>query len=213
MPTDKHRIAAYVPQAVYLSFEAFKQERLLNDSQAINAILTEFLAVNPDEAKREPLTIDKLRSELFDELANAVMDLRSELLSELLSELKSMSLPESVSESMSESKSDILLESDSEPDNDSPTSSSSESNSNLLSEPLSSAVEVEATEPSSDSLDGINDEQMAKLLTVDMGTVRRWKKGERKPSKANANLFDRWEVRDNLWYKLINKLGDNQNDG
>ncbi len=68
-----------------------------------------------------------------------------------------------------------------------------------------SLIEAEAT--------GLNDEQMANMLTVDVGTVRRWRKGERKPSKANANLFDRWEVRDDLWYQLTTNSGDNQNDG
>ena len=66
-----------------------------------------------------------------------------------------------------------------------------------------SLIEPEAIDSPVDSLDGLRDEQMAKLLTVDVGTVRRWRKGERKPGKANANLFDRWEVRDNLWYQLI----------
>lgn len=56
--------------------------------------------------------------------------------------------------------------------------------------------------------DGLSDEQIAKLLSVDVGTVRRWKKGERKPSKANANLFERWEIRADRWHQITTNKGD-----
>jgi DNA-binding transcriptional regulator YiaG len=70
-------------------------------------------------------------------------------------------------------------------------------------------IQTEAIEPIADSSIGLNDEQMANMLSVDVGTVRRWRKGERKPSKANLNLFDRWEVRDDRWYQITTNLGDN----
>jgi hypothetical protein len=248
MPTDKHRIAAYVPQSVYVRFEAFKQERLLNDSQAINAILAEFLAVNPDDAQREPLTIDKLRSELFDALDNAVMDIRRDLFGELKSKSLPKSLSESVSslpiESLSESTSEPLIKPDAmpsgEPSSESVSSLPIESLSESTSEPLikpdampsgepssesHSSLSIEPTgeltsdtliEPDSESLskpladssEGLSDEQMANALSVEVGTVRRWRKGERKPSKANADLFDRWEVRGNRWYEITTNSGD-----
>jgi hypothetical protein len=70
-------------------------------------------------------------------------------------------------------------------------------------------IKTKAIEPIADSSIGLNDEQMANMLSVDVGTVRRWRKGERKPSKANLNLFDRWEVRDDRWYQITTNLGDN----
>ena len=70
-------------------------------------------------------------------------------------------------------------------------------------------IQTEAIEPIADSSIGLNDEQMANMLSVDVGTVRRWRKGERKPSKANLNLFDRWEVRDDRWYQITTNLGNN----
>jgi hypothetical protein len=216
MPTDKHRIAAYVPQSVYVRFEAFKQERLLNDSQAINAILAEFLAVNPDDAQREPLTIDKLRSELFDALDNAVMDIRRDLFGELKSKSLPKSLSESVSslpiESLSESTSEPLIKPDAmpsgEPSSESHSSLSIEPTGELTSDTLIEPDSESLSKPLADSSEGLSDEQMANALSVEVGTVRRWRKGERKPSKANADLFDRWEVRGNRWYEITTNSGD-----
>jgi DNA-binding transcriptional regulator YiaG len=69
-------------------------------------------------------------------------------------------------------------------------------------------IQTEAIEPIADSSNGLSDEQMANMLSVDVGTVRRWRKGERKPSKANANLFDRWEIRGDRWHQITTNLGD-----
>ena len=47
MPTDKHRIAAYLPKEVDEKFQAFKKEREVGDSQALVLILSEFFGGEP----------------------------------------------------------------------------------------------------------------------------------------------------------------------
>jgi DNA-binding transcriptional regulator YiaG len=71
-----------------------------------------------------------------------------------------------------------------------------------------SQIEAKAIEPIVDSSDGLNDKQMAIMLKVDVGTVRRWRKREREPSKVNADLFDCWEVRGDRWYQITTNLGN-----
>jgi hypothetical protein len=194
MPTDKHRIAAYVPRAVYVRFEIFKQERLLNDSQAINAILTEFLGVNPDEARRELLTIDKLRSELFDVLDNAVMDIRSELLRELKSSLLNEPNSNSFSGSLNELESILSSESNLSSNNDLLSSSLSESSTNP------SIKTTAATNENSQNID-ITPVQLADLKKIHdrVGKVTKAK------SKKLLDLGLIAQIGDDL---ILSKLGE-----
>jgi hypothetical protein len=85
MPTNKHRIAAYLPPEVDEKFQAFKQERGVGDSQALILILTEFLEVAHQVAHNSSLSFDTLKGELRSELLSELNSKFSELKSELLS--------------------------------------------------------------------------------------------------------------------------------
>lgn len=101
MPTDKRRIAAYLPDELEAAFQKYKKDNgIPGDSQAIISIFTEFfgathsvayLGESPPqlpsitELDRDELK-SELQSELKEELAN---ELQNELLGELRSELKS----------------------------------------------------------------------------------------------------------------------------
>ena len=88
MPTDKHRIAAYLPPEIDEKFQAFKQERGVGDSQALILILSEFLEVAHPMSHDSSLGIEaskgELLSELLSELDVRFGELRGELLSESL---------------------------------------------------------------------------------------------------------------------------------
>jgi hypothetical protein len=88
MPTNKHRIAAYLPPEVDEKFQAFKQERGVGDSQALILILTEFLEINREISHSSSLNIEALKGELLSELLNELDfrfgDLRDELLNNSL---------------------------------------------------------------------------------------------------------------------------------
>ncbi len=87
MPTDKHRIAAYLPPDIDEKFQAFKQKTGVGDSQALILILTEFLEVSRQMTHAGSLDIETLKSELLEELLSE-LDIRfSELRSELLGKL------------------------------------------------------------------------------------------------------------------------------
>jgi hypothetical protein len=85
MPTDKHRIAAYLPSEIDEKFRAFKQERGLGDSQALIQILTEFLGVSQEVSRSSLLNIEALKGELLSELLSELDTRLGELKSELLS--------------------------------------------------------------------------------------------------------------------------------
>lgn len=85
MPTDKHRIAAYLPPEINERFQAFKQEKGIGDSQALILILTEFLEVAHQVTYSSSLDIDALKSELRSELLSELNSKFSELKGELLS--------------------------------------------------------------------------------------------------------------------------------
>ena len=74
MPTDKHRIAAYLPPEVDEKFQAFKQEKGVGDSQALILILTEFLEVSREVAHDSSLDIEALKSELRSELLGKIAE-------------------------------------------------------------------------------------------------------------------------------------------
>jgi hypothetical protein len=80
MPTDKHRIAAYLPPEVDEKFQAFKHERGVGDSQALILILSEFLEVSHQVSHSSLLSIEALKSELLSELDIRFDELKSELL-------------------------------------------------------------------------------------------------------------------------------------
>lgn len=84
MPTDKHRIAAYLPPEVDEKFQVFKKERGVGDSPALILILTEFFGVSREVSRSSSLDIDVLKSELLSELDNRFSELRDELLSKSL---------------------------------------------------------------------------------------------------------------------------------
>jgi hypothetical protein len=93
MPTDKHRIAAYLPPEVDEKFQAFKEERGVGDSQALILILTEFLEVSREVSYVSSLDIEALKGELLSELLGELDFRLSELKSELLSKpLKSVEI-------------------------------------------------------------------------------------------------------------------------
>lgn len=105
MPTDKHRIAAYLPKEIDEKFQVFKQEREVGDSQGLILLMSEYFGVSQQVtySSDSPLVkqveeLSSLLNELKSELTTKVGEERiSELKSELLSELK-------VSSSNSESR-------------------------------------------------------------------------------------------------------------
>ena len=50
---------------------------------------------------------------------------------------------------------------------------------------------------------GMTRKEFAKFIGVSGEAIRKWEKGERKPSEGNADLFDRWEIRDGIWYPIL----------
>jgi hypothetical protein len=95
MPTEKHRVAAYLPAEIDEKFQIFKQERGVGDSPALILILTEFFGVSREVSHSNSLDVDALKDELLNELLGE-LDIRfSELKGELLSKpLKSMGIIE-----------------------------------------------------------------------------------------------------------------------
>lgn len=85
MPTDKHRIAAYLPLEIDEKFQAFKQEKGVGDSQALILILTEFLEVSHQVTHSSSLDIEALKDELYSGLLSELNSKFSELRGELLS--------------------------------------------------------------------------------------------------------------------------------
>jgi hypothetical protein len=92
MPTDKHRIAAYLPKEVNEKFQVFKKERGVGDSQALIIILSEFLEVSHKVAYSD----DSLLVERIEALNREVEDLKLDVAAglerskvDLLGELKS----------------------------------------------------------------------------------------------------------------------------
>lgn len=96
MPTDKHRIAAYLPKEVDEKFQVFKKEREVGDSQALILLMSEYFGVsqqvtylNDSSLVKQVQELSSLLSELKSELSTKIGEERiSELKSELLSELK-----------------------------------------------------------------------------------------------------------------------------
>jgi hypothetical protein len=87
-------------------------------------------------------------------------------------------------------------------------------NKNIPSDDSSNSEQVVLDPPDSpelgdDDLVGMTHKQMAQSLRVSDDSVRRWATGKAKPSKEHADLFDRWEVRDNLWYQIKTNSEDN----
>jgi hypothetical protein len=99
MPTDKHRIAAYLPKEIDEKFQVFKQEREVGDSQALILLMSEYFGVSQQMtySSDSPLVrqveeLSSLLSELKVELSTKIGEERiGELKSELLSELKNSS--------------------------------------------------------------------------------------------------------------------------
>jgi hypothetical protein len=91
MPTDKHRIAAYLPKEVDEKFQVFKKERGVGDSQALILVLTEFLGVSY-QATHSIDSLSELKSELLSRLQEETERLKREI-DKLRSELKGSSLP------------------------------------------------------------------------------------------------------------------------
>jgi hypothetical protein len=89
MPTDKHRIAAYLPKEVDEKFQVFKKEREVGDSQALILILSEFLGVS----QQVTYSIDSPLVKQFEELSSLLSELKIELSTKVgenqISELKS----------------------------------------------------------------------------------------------------------------------------
>jgi DNA-binding transcriptional regulator YiaG len=49
---------------------------------------------------------------------------------------------------------------------------------------------------------GLSRNEFAAFLGVNPTTIGRWENGKLKPSKANADLFDRYQVKESIWYRL-----------
>jgi DNA-binding transcriptional regulator YiaG len=47
---------------------------------------------------------------------------------------------------------------------------------------------------------GLSRDEFAAFIGVDTTTISRWESGKRKPSKDNADLFDRFKVIESIWY-------------
>jgi ATP-dependent exoDNAse (exonuclease V) beta subunit len=108
MPTDKHRVAAYLPKEVDEKFQVFKTEREVGDSQALILIVSEFLRVSREVTHSN----DSLLTEKIQLLGQEIEDLRLDI--NLLGELKSELLLKIEQEALernnkiSELKSDLL---------------------------------------------------------------------------------------------------------
>lgn len=89
MPTDKRRIAAYLPEEIDKAFQQYKEERgISGDSQAIVTILAEHLGVAQGDYRSElPRPSDEFKSELLSELIGELPKLLENLKGELLGEL------------------------------------------------------------------------------------------------------------------------------
>ncbi len=123
MPTDKHRIAAYLPKEVDEKFQVFKKEREVGDSQALIIILSEFLEVSQKVAhysdsllaeRIEALNreVEDLKLDVATGLEHSKVDLLGELKSELLVKIEQETLDreDKISELFSRLKGDLKSE-------------------------------------------------------------------------------------------------------
>jgi transcriptional regulator with XRE-family HTH domain len=51
---------------------------------------------------------------------------------------------------------------------------------------------------------GFTSAQLAGRLGINKATANRWRSGKSKPTGEHADIFDRWEVRGDLWYEKNN---------
>lgn len=123
MPTDKHRIAAYLPKEVDEKFQVFKKDREVGDSQALVLILSEFLGVSQEvahfdnsllEEKMEALSrgLEELKLNVAANFEHPKTDLLSELKSELLAkiDIETLDREDKISELFSRLKGDLKSE-------------------------------------------------------------------------------------------------------
>jgi hypothetical protein len=122
MPTKNRRVAAYLPPHVDKSLEDFKLQRgIKGDSEALIAILSEYLQVSQEVAY--PSSLNLLQR--IETLEAKVNSLKSELLSELKTELQTPRIEKGISELPSMLQGELLANSEPKPD---------KTNSELLSE-------------------------------------------------------------------------------
>ena len=111
MPTQNRRIATYLPPHVDEPFKAFKSQRnIKGDSEALIAILSEYLQVSQEVAYPSSSNLLQ-RIEVIEERLGS---LKSELLSELKIELQKPNQTrkrKNKSESLGKPQSDLLLNS------------------------------------------------------------------------------------------------------
>jgi hypothetical protein len=100
MPTQNRRIATYLPKEIDEKFKAFKLDRgITGDSQALLAVLSEFLGVTEVVVPSMSIQYEELSQQLSDfraELTCLESKLFSRLKSELLAEINSEILDSSV---------------------------------------------------------------------------------------------------------------------
>ena len=107
MSTENRRVATYLPKEVDEKFKAFQLERgIKGDSQALLAVLTEFLGVTESLAPSMNIQYEELSQQLSDlqtKFASLESELFSRLKSELLAELSNERLDSSLDSSRVES--------------------------------------------------------------------------------------------------------------
>jgi hypothetical protein len=103
MPTQNRRIATYLPPHIHEPFKVFKSQRdIKGDSEALIAILSEYLQVSQEVAY--PSSSNLLQR------IEAIEEKLGSLKGELLSELKSDLQPQKLNNEKSESRSSLQIE-------------------------------------------------------------------------------------------------------
>lgn len=77
--------------------------------------------------------------------------------------------------------------------------------SNLSDISKESSDKLPIVKTSDESTGGLSSRGLAKELGVSKSTVDRWRTGKCCPSGRNADLFDRWEVKNDRWYQKTSR--------
>lgn len=107
MPTQNRRIATYLPSHVHEAFQAFKTQRddIKGDSEALVAILSEYLQVSQEVAYPSSSNLLK-RIEAIEERLSGI---KSELLSELKTDLQQPKIENEKNKLKSELQGELLV--------------------------------------------------------------------------------------------------------
>jgi DNA-binding transcriptional regulator YiaG len=185
MVTKKQRVAAYLPEGLKEAFFRFKEERQLGDSQALIAILSEFLGVS-QEVTHEGSSANTELQRRIEKLEERIVQLKDELLKELQSELLKYRAS-SIEQAKAEVRTELLSES--------PRIETAPGQLELLSEseseiPLEEVRQVSSSRETSISStrQTLKTGELAKRLRVDGSTVSHWKPGGKRAKSADDLL-------------------------